>query len=722
MLHLTCQGIQEMRLPLCSLCHLHRVVRNETVPNKACLMEIEESIAQKLTTPTQDCNALQEVLEVIGHSVTPLVVTEAYQHHAMACFKKHQIHCALAWFSALNFCAEKALSRLTPGILSTSILWGITMSDAPQSNQELQNAAQLFLSSVISKHPATCEVVLSDTSQVTLQSLTCVSQTLTTQQRRTLAALFIAVVNGATLGPHITALINNLARRCITSEETHLDPSDICFFACLGVERTIIESTLFNTCLLSNAQHEDWFDFCVNTPPPALFLNRICFEGNTTGLFEEPLRHWASFHSADVGTDELIQWTSKLTTPSLVFVFVSLSNELRREGVTQNRQTLLRLMHVLVQKADETQRLPAQVILEHMPQWFQGLQEECTLLQILLQHSQTLSIRACQCLTEQLCQHVPMTSQKMTCLALVLDGAKRNHPDIFGALMERASCRLNPLFGDIGSDEEEYLNTAISALGVLCIGEDCGSHLPSAETINDILSLSFKHKNYLAATCCIQSLKMKIVGVSRLSMQSKQRTQLLLLQGLFTPDENCQMTAADTAVFLGDKVSCTTNAWNISFFDSFVSMVIGRVTPTKGWIVYMVSFFSEHIRPLWLATMPLSAPFIEALLEIVHTAVAFGKINESTVLLCVLLFYIRSIFPQAINKEAVDLLATDVREILSPASQRLLFPALSHTDTSTLTCLSSAEADYVVPTVPCYFRAYDPYSLLSFLQHALTTV
>lgn len=315
-----------------------------------------------------------------------------------------------------------------------------------------------------------------------------------------------------------------------------------------------------------------------------------------------------------------------------------------------------------------------------------------------------------------------MTLQKMTCLALTLDATRRNHPDIFCALKTQTSCRLIPLFGSICSDENEYLNTTVAALGVLCIGEYCESQLPSVETINGVLSLSYKHRNYSAATCCIQSLKLKLVSVPDLAEQSKQRTQLLLLHGLFAPDENCQMAAADTAVFLGDKLSCSANAWNISFFDSFVSMAIGRITPTKGWLVYMVSFFSEQTRPLWLASVPLPASFIEALLEMVRTSVAFGKIDESTVLLCVLLFFIRSCFPQAISKEATDVLATNVREILSPASQRLLFPALSHTDASTLTCHSSMEADYVVPTVPCYFQAYDPYSLLSFLQHALTTV
>lgn len=721
-LHTACQRVQEMDLPLCLICHLHRILRNEENCDKTCLMEIEQSVAQRLSIQPQDCNTAQETLEVIAHSVTPLTVTETYQNHAMTCFKKHRVHCAIAWFSALSFCSDSAINELTPRILSTSILWGLTISDAPQSNQELQNAAQHFLSSVITKHPSTCVVTPSGNSQVTLQCLTCTRPTLTAQQRRTLAALFVAVVNGATLGPHITALINNLARRCTTREETHLCPSDICFFACLGVDRAIIESTVFNTCLLSNAPHEEWFDFCVITPPPALLLNRICFEGGITGLFEEPFKHWASFLSAGVGTDELIEWASKLTTPSLVFVFAALSNQLSQDGITQKRQTLLRLMHILIRKSEETQQLPAQIVLEQVPQWFQGLQEECTMLQMLLQHSQGLSLHACQFLTEQLCKCDQMTPQKMSCLALVLDGARRNYPDIFLSLKKRASCHFIPLFGDVCSDKKEYLNTAIAALGVLCIGEECSPELPSVETIDDILSLSFKHRNYSAATCCIQSLKMKLISVPELTEQLKQRTQLLLVHGLFAPDENCQMVAADTAVFLGDKVSCSANAWNISFFDSFVSMALGRITPTKGWIVYMVSFFSEQTRPLWLASMPLPASFVEALLEMVRTAVAFGKIDESTVLLCVLLFYIRSCFPQAVTKEAVDVLATNVREILSPTNQRLLFPALNHTDPSTLTCLSSMDTDYVVPAVPCFLQAYDPYSLLSFLQHALTTV
>lgn len=722
MLHTTCGRVQEMEIPLCLMCHLHQIVRNERIRDKACLLEIEQSIARKLSVPTHDCNTEQEALEAVAHSVTPLMVTETYQQHAMACFRKHRIQCAVAWFSALIFCSEMAFNRLTPGVLSTSILWGMAITDAPQSNQELQNTAQHFLSSAISKHPLTREVTSHEKGQVALQCLTCTRPTLTEQQRRTIAALFVAAINGATLGPHIIALVNNLARRCISKEETHINPSDVCFFACLGVERALIESTVFNTCLLSSAAHERWFDFCVNTPPPALFLNRICFEGSTTGLFEEPFKHWASSLSAGVSTEELIQWASKLTTPSLLFVFSTLFNEISQEVVMQERQMLLRLMHILVRKGEETQQLPVQMVLEHVSQWFHGMSEECTLLQMLLQHSQTLSVHACQCLVEQLCKCYPMTLQKMTCLALTLDATRRNHPDIFCVLKKQTSCRLIPLFGSICSDENEYLNTRVAALGVLSIGEDCESQLPSVETINGVLSLSYKHRNYSAATCCIQSLKMKLVSVPDLAEQSKQRTQLLLLHGLFAPDENCQMAAADTAVFLGDKLSCSANAWNISFFDSFVSMAIGRITPTKGWIVYMVSFFSEQTRPLWLASVPLPASFIEALLEMVRTSVAFGKIDESTVLLCVLLFFIRSCFPQAISKEAADVLATNVREILSPASQRLLFPALSHTDASTLTCHSSMEADYVVPTVPCYFQAYDPYSLLSFLQHALTTV
>lgn len=723
MLHAVCQRNKEMRIPLCFLCHLHRIVRNETVLDQQCLMVIEQSIAQKLTVPTNDCCTIQETLETIAHSVTPLMVTEEYQQHAMACFKNHIFQCALAWFSALTFCSNTRCDAISPRILSTSILWGMNISDAPQSNQELKNTVQGFLSSIISNHLSTREAIPPEECNVSYECLTCVRAGLTTQQRRTLAALFVAVINGASLGPHTTTLINNLARRCLTTEFAQVHPSDVCFFTCLGVEREIIESTVFSACLFPSKVHDHWFDFCINTPPPALFLNTICFYGTTKGLFEESMRDWASCFSGDVVTKELIQWACQLTTASLVFVFDALSNELSQKGMSMKRQTLLRLMDILIKTSEETQRLPVQAVIERMPQWFQGQQDECTLLQILLQHSQELSTHACSYLTERLCKSGPLTHQKLTCLAQLLDATKRQHADVFHEVMEKVSGSIKPLFANPEPETNEFLNIATAALGVLCIGEDCGSQLPSVEQINDILSVSFKRANFSAAICCIQSMKMKLASVTCLSESLKQKIQLLLLHGLFTPDENCQMAAADTAVFLGDKISCTSNAWNVSFFDSFVSMVIARITPTKGWIVYMVSFFSETTRPLWLANVSLPAAFVEALLEMVRGAVAFGQTDESTVLLCVLLFYIRSCFPHCFNEETLQVLAMSVREVLSPASQRLLFPVHNHTDTtSTLTCVSSMETDFVVPTVPCYSRAYDPYSLLSFLQHALTTV
>ena len=697
-----------------TLNELHTILLLEKHQERQLLNAVEQRASEfELKADESRCNDMKHILDIAIKSVVNFGVNECCEIHARLCSQKSlSSECVIMWFSALEHCSQSAPNKIEPQLLARNIIWALELSGT--SCSQLLAATQQFLDTILCNHSVTKSFPFQRKASASLIHLHLRTYGSTKiAQEKTLAALYLARINGASLPTGIMDALNKFAKSFASSDGNLLSPFGISMLASLDVDRREMEDIVFSYALKNEQLINHWFSFCSNEPPPPLFLDWISKSESLIQLFEQALINWVDEFLQIMRVEDHLQWIHEIQSGSVYLMLRILSIVLQQEAKHCYQR---HWMNTIMKTALENNMLGIQTLAELLEQVFHGDKEQLQILQTMLIQMPNLPPRTCNGLILKLCNCSPSLIT-VTCLNFAFAVVERYHRILSNDLVRTVAQYFSKAIDHAVANRNVTIDSNCIVLCLLWLNSHSKHKLPDIAVLGDLLSVSYKQKNALASKVCIECI---VTQLGEAKQTAPQMIQSLLLQGLFSSDESCQIAAADAAIYLRPTISCQDNLWNIAFFETFVNGTRNGVSPPLGWLIYMISFFTEKPEPKWLKSMAPPEGCTEFLVKTAQARITNGQVDEETIAQCVLIFCLGKHYPGKINQYIMQVFTSSVRTMLESSGKKKKTSAFCSPRRPEVYQISTLDVDIFIPADAFKNRCgYDINTMIYFLEQAI---